>query len=272
MDVEASAVLFEHSVVKLLAAETSDGHIGWFISDSLLRNLAWTLLSVSLVEWLGLIELLPVLRSVLIGVEILLSGPAGAVPKGRVHGVAGAIVEEGLSWAVQVLLILHVLVEFPGSFSRENLIGISVSEHAAGMSLGVNKTSSKGRLIRRVVGMVMRVSKGLSSGAISPGSCVQRIIGLRNEGLIESGGGHGGLWVVQSLLLENVSALLGESLLQMRISCNLGSVSRVAWEDMVLALNGFILRIGYGIVLTYSVGHIIVAGAVHVAVRPVEEV
>ena len=82
MDVEASAVLFEHSVVELLAAEASHSHICWFISDGLLRDLAWTLLGVSLVERLGLIELLPVLRSVLIGVEILLSGPASTIPKG----------------------------------------------------------------------------------------------------------------------------------------------------------------------------------------------
>jgi len=83
------------------------------------------------------------------------------------------------------------------------------------MSLRVEETSSEGGLVWRILGMVVGMSERFGSSAISPGSSVQSIIGVGNQGLVEAGGRHGSLRVIQSLLLENVSALLSESLLQM---------------------------------------------------------
>lgn len=272
INVESSAILLVHFVVKHAASKACDCHISWFVGDCLLSDLSWTLSGVSLVEGLGLVKLLSVLGSVLVGVEVLLSGPAGSVPKGGIHRVSRAVVVECLSWAVQIGLILDVLVELSGALSRKDKIGISISEHATWMSLRVEETSSESGLVWRIPGMVVGMSERFGSSAISPGGSVQSIVGAWNQGLVEAGGGHGSLRVIQSLLLENVSTLLGESLLQMRVSSNLRSITSVAREDVVLSLNGFVLPIGYWNELTYPIRHVVVAGSVHVAIGPVEEV
>lgn len=188
MNVESSAVLLKHLMIQLLASKACDGDICWFISNSLLSDLAWTLFRVSLVERLGLIELLSVLSSILVSVEVLLGGPGSTIPKSRVHGIAGAVVEKSLSWAIKVCLILNVLVEFSSSLSRKDLLRLSASKDAAGMSLWVQKACPESGFVWRILRMVIRMSERLSSGAISPRSCIKRIISLGNESLIETGG------------------------------------------------------------------------------------
>lgn len=74
-------------------------------------HLSWALFTLSLLEWFWLVELLSVLRSGLIGVRVGFSRPAGSVPQGRVHHIARAIILQALARAVQVLFVLHVLVE-----------------------------------------------------------------------------------------------------------------------------------------------------------------
>ena len=187
-------------------------------------------------EGLGLIELLSILRSVLIRVEILLGGPAGTVPQRRVHRVARAVVEERLSGTIQVLLILHMLVEFPGDVVGEFAAGVAISEHRARMSLGVDVACAERGLIGRVVGMVMRMSERLGSRAISARRSIERLVCLGDHALIEAGGGHLVLNVIESLLLEDVSRLLRESLLQERVGRNLGSVALITGQHMILAL------------------------------------
>ena len=56
-------------------------------------NFSRRLFDVSLMEGLGLIELLSVLGPLLIGVEILLGGPRGGIPQSGVHSVPRAIVK-----------------------------------------------------------------------------------------------------------------------------------------------------------------------------------
>ena len=56
-------------------------------------NFSRRLFVVSLMERLGLIELLSVLGSLLIGVEILLGSPRGRIPQSGVHSVPRAIVK-----------------------------------------------------------------------------------------------------------------------------------------------------------------------------------
>ena len=69
-----------------------------------------TLLHNSIVERFGLIELFPILGSVLISVGVFLRGPAGAIPQGRVHHVPRAIIQERLTGPVQIGLVLNVLM------------------------------------------------------------------------------------------------------------------------------------------------------------------
>lgn len=80
VNVERLAILFELSQVKRIAAEASHSHVSRLVRDLSRGNLARALLDISLVERLGLIELLSILRSVLIGMHVFLGGPAGTVP------------------------------------------------------------------------------------------------------------------------------------------------------------------------------------------------
>ena len=237
VNVERLAVLLELSQVELIAAEASHPHISRLIGDSLVGNSARALLDVSLVERLGLIELLSILRSVLIRVDIFLSGPAGTVPQRRVHRVARAVVEERLSRTIEVLLVLHMLVESPGDLAGEFTAGIAILEHRAGLLLGVDVTRAESRLVGSVVRMVMGMSEGLGSRAISARSGIQGVVRSRDVGLIEAGGGHRVRDIVEPLLLEHISGLLRESLLQERVGRDLGSVALIAGQHVILALN-----------------------------------
>lgn len=75
-----------------------------------------TLSHNSIVEWFWLVELFSVLSSILIGMSVLLSCPAGAIPQGGVHHITRAIVNKRLSWTVEVCFILDVLVDLDSSF------------------------------------------------------------------------------------------------------------------------------------------------------------
>ena len=237
VNVERLAVLLELFQVERIATEAGHPHISRLVRDLLLGNSARALLDVSLVERLGLIELLSILRSVLIGVDIFLSGPAGAVPQRRVHRVARAVVEERLSRTIEVLLVLHMLVESPGDLSGEFAAGIAILEHRAGLLLGVDVARTESRLVGSVVRVVMGMSEGLGSRAISARRGIQGLVRSGDVGLVETGGGHRVIDVVESLPLEHISRLLGESLLQERVGRNLGSVALITGQHMILALN-----------------------------------
>ena len=92
VDPEMLAILLEPLMVEATVHKAGDADVSRLIGDHLLRDLARGLLGISLVERLRLVVLLSVLGSRLIGVEVFLSRPAGAVPQSRVHRVARLVV------------------------------------------------------------------------------------------------------------------------------------------------------------------------------------
>lgn len=191
------AVLLEPFIVEAAVSEAGDAHISWLISDRLLGHFTRGLLGVSLVERLGLVVLLSVLSSRLIGVEVLLCGPGSAVPKSRVHRVARHIVIEGLTRTIQVRLILNVLVELSRSLGGEDSAGAAVSEDRRVLLLRVDVARSERRLIWRVSRVVLGVSGRLSARAISPRRRSQSIISRRDELRVEASRRHGLQGVVE---------------------------------------------------------------------------
>jgi len=133
-------------------------------------HLTRALLDNPIVERLRLVELFSVLSSILISVGVLFSGPAGAVPKGRVHHIAGAIIEERLSRSIQICLVCYVLLELDSIFFGELFRRIAILEHRRWLSLWINITRSESRLIGRVLRVIMRMSKGHRLRAVSPRS------------------------------------------------------------------------------------------------------
>ena len=77
----SSSSFLESLVVDLIATEASNSHVSWLISQVLVTDFSRALSDDSIVEWFWLIELLSVLSSILIGVSVLLSGPAGTIPE-----------------------------------------------------------------------------------------------------------------------------------------------------------------------------------------------
>lgn len=80
-------------------------------------------------EWLWLIKLLSVLCSPLIGVNVLLSGPTGVIPESRVHDITRAVIDECLSWSIEVGLVSDHLLEVEALLVCELNAGVSGSEH-----------------------------------------------------------------------------------------------------------------------------------------------
>lgn len=115
----SSAGLLEFLVVELVAAEAGDSHVSGLVCQVLVTQFTRTLSDDSVVEGLRLVELFSVLSSILVSVGVSLGGPACAIPEGRVHHVARAIIEERLSWSIQISLVLNMLVEFDSFFMRE---------------------------------------------------------------------------------------------------------------------------------------------------------
>jgi len=115
----SSSSFLESLVVDLIATEASNSHVSWLISQVLVTDFSRALSDDSIVEWFWLIELLSVLSSILIGVSVLLSGPAGTIPESGIHDIARAIINKRLSWAVQVSFVLDMLVDLNSSLSCE---------------------------------------------------------------------------------------------------------------------------------------------------------
>jgi len=115
----SSSSFLESLVVDLIATEASNSHVSWLISQVLVTDFSRALSDDSIVEWFWLIELLSVLSSILIGVSVLLSGPAGTIPESGIHDIARAIINKRLSWAVQVSFVLNMLVDLNSSLSCE---------------------------------------------------------------------------------------------------------------------------------------------------------
>ena len=176
----SSSSLLKFLVIQLITSETSDPHVSWLISQVLVSQLARTLPNNSVVEWFRLVELFSVLSSILISVSVGLGCPAGAVPKSRVHHVSRAIIEECLSWSIQICLVCHVLLELDGVLFGELFGWITVLEHGRWLHLWINITGSESRLIWRILRVIMWMSKGHRFRAVSPGRRVQRLIGLWN--------------------------------------------------------------------------------------------
>lgn len=176
----SSSGLFEFAQVKVLSAEAGDPHVSRLVSQVLVSHLTRTLLDNPIVEWLGLVELFSVLSSILISVGVLLGGPARAIPESRVHHVSRAIIEECLSWSIQICLVCHVLLELDGVLFGELFGWITVLEHGRWLHLWINITGSESRLIWRILRVIMWMSKGHRFRAVSPGRRVQRLIGLWN--------------------------------------------------------------------------------------------
>lgn len=248
IDVQVLAVLLEQFEVQFLATESSDAHVFRLVSEVLVGDLARALLGISLVEGLRLIELLAVLSSVLIRVEVTLGGPGSAVPERRIHRVARAVVVESLSRTVQVLLVLNVLVEFASELTAESPVRNSITVDLRGVPLRIDVAGTEGRLVGLVMRVVVRMSEGLSASAITPGGCIQRLVGLprvqmvvrvgrANLRLVEAGRRHMLLRIIELFLLEDIAALLSEGLLQERVGGDLGPIALVTGQDVVLPLN-----------------------------------
>lgn len=167
---QSSSSLLKSAVVEVLSTEAGDPHVSRLVSQVLVTHLTRTLLDNPIVEWLGLVELFSVLSSILISVSILFSGPAGAVPKGRVHNIAGAIIEECLSWSIQICLVCYVLLELDGFFLGELFGWIAILEDRRWLSLWIDITCSESCLIWCVLRVIMRMSKGHRLRAVSPRS------------------------------------------------------------------------------------------------------
>ena len=137
-----------------------------------MSDLSWALSDNSIVEWLGLVELLSILSSILVGMSIFFSCPASAIPKRRVHHIPRAIIEQSLSRTIQISFVRHVLLEFYSLFQREFLGRIPTSKHRFGLSLWINKTSAESSLVWLILGVIMRVALRHCFSTISPGSSV----------------------------------------------------------------------------------------------------
>ena len=127
-------------------------------------------------EWFWLIELLSVLGSRLISVNIFFSCPACAIPQCWVHDVARTIINQRLFLTINICLILNMLMNFYGSFIWEFLIRVSWSINWTWMLLRIDKTRSECCLAWLVMRMVIWMSLWFSSSTISSWSCVQSII------------------------------------------------------------------------------------------------
>ena len=146
----SSASFLKLLVVELLSAEAGHSHVSRLVRQILVTQLARTLSHDSIVEWFWLIELFSVLSSILVGVSDSLSGPARAVPEGRVHHVARAIIKKGLSRSVQIGLVLNVLMNLNSFLLGELLRRISVLKHGLWLRLRVNIAGSERGLVRSV--------------------------------------------------------------------------------------------------------------------------
>ena len=182
----SSSSLLESLIIQLISTKSSDTHVSWLIGQVLVTELARTLSDDPVMERLWLIELLSVLRSILISVSIFFRCPASAIPQRWVHYISRAIIEEGLSWSVQISLVSHMLVEFDCFFLWEFSLRIAVSEDGLRLLLWIDVTSSKGSLIGWILWVIIWMSLRHCFSAISPRSRVERIVCLRNPLGIES--------------------------------------------------------------------------------------
>ena len=116
------------------------------------------------------------------------------------------------------------------------------------MPLGIDVAGTESRLIWHVMRVVVRMSLGLSAGAIAPRGSIQRFVDLprvkivmrisrANLGGVKSGGRHDLDRIIEDGLLEDVAALLGIGFLQERIGSDLGPIALVTRQHVVLALN-----------------------------------
>ena len=98
-------------------------------------------------ERLWLIKLLSVLCSPLISVYVLLSGPTGVIPEGGVHHVPGAVVDQHLSWSIEVGLVSDHLLNLEVSLISELSTWVSCSEHRFCLASGMGVACTEGGLV-----------------------------------------------------------------------------------------------------------------------------
>ena len=182
----SSSSLLKFLVIQLITSETSDPHVSWLISQVLVSQLARTLPNNSVVEWFRLVELFSVLSSILISVSVGLGCPAGAVPKSRVHDVSRAIIEECLSWSVQIRLVSNMLLEPNSLLLREFLGWVTIFEYGRWLDFRVDVACSESRLIGSVLRVIMWVSLRHCLSTISPRGGVECVVGGWNPLSIKS--------------------------------------------------------------------------------------
>lgn len=139
-------------------------------------------------EGLGGVESVTVGCPHLVGVSVLLGGPAGTIPVLSVHGVTtgqrvklglkemGVLAESGLSLHTSMVDRLRVL-------EPDGVVSLAESGLGEDVGLGVGVPGSGDLVVRRVhVG----ASQMLGLGAVSATSGFTGVIGLGNEGVVES--------------------------------------------------------------------------------------
>ena len=280
---DSSAIIFESSEVQILAAwgelhgvsVACDSHVHRFVSHLELQQSARALLDRSVMEGLWLVELLSVLSSVLISVEILLRGPTCRVPECWIHHVSRAVVDEGLSLSVEVGLVCDQGLAFQSSLLWELFERVSGSKDLLGEYVWIHEACSKGCFVAFVFGMVSGMSWNLSLSAVSSRSGMHRFVCFRDVKLIETRRCHFAFNFIEHFLGEYVSALLCNSLLQQAVSGQSRHVALVLRDHAVLAFNWMPLETIkqrlWQKSFAYHFGHVVITGPVHVARGPLEE-
>jgi len=216
---------------------------------------------LDLVEGLGGVEPVTVAGSHLVGVSVLLGGPSGTIPVLSVHGVTtgqgvklglnemGVLAESRLSLHTSVVDRLSVLEPY-------RVVSLAESRLGEDAGLGVGVPGSGDMVVRRVdVG----ASQVLSLGPVSATSGFTGVIGLGNEGVVESSGRKSVLGCVNDLLVEHRSGLFGNGMSEMAVGTNVGSVASVPRDGHGFVRDRFLIR------------HVVSGGSVEVVVSPVEE-
>jgi len=148
-----------------------------------------------------------------------------------------------VSGSVELSFISYQFGNFKISFLRELLLRISVSEDRSGLGVWVEVTGSEGGLVRRVFRVVGWVGRWHRSGSVSSGGAFKSLIVFRDVLLVEPCRRNLLRFAFQVLLVQHLSALFRNSLLEVGVSSQRRDVPLILWNDHVFSFNGLALHI-----------------------------